>query len=281
MSTVMMQGLFAGGAVSYLHQKAVSGNDAQESWEALALEINHLFLLAGIVLRDSNYFSLAAKGVFLLTPVVLLGNFLNCDRTVSTQEKKIQEGLSHVYQTAALLMSIALVALGKHQMGLPMLAAGVVYFIASRILPFAWLATASATLALAGFAMRAIDHPSHYVKTAIIALVAEMVLLRIYKSINWTDFRPAPNGKKNEPAPTPLQPAPSTASHTTVVIVDKSRRSDKAHYAVHTNQIGSHSRVFVYKKPWSSSSRFAAAPQPRPNRGIVETVKGFSPELAF
>ncbi len=67
-----IQGIVAAGTVVYLTR--------EPSWEKVILAANYLFYLAGMARRAAQveipYFSLAAKGIFMLTPAFLMGHFL-------------------------------------------------------------------------------------------------------------------------------------------------------------------------------------------------------------
>ncbi len=107
-----VQGIIAAGTVAHLTREA--------TWEKIAFTSNHLFYLVGIASHtaavESPHFSLAAKAVFMVTPIVLIESFRQGQ--VSTP-KAIAIGyyFNRFYYAAAVVSTLVLVALGHTAYG--------------------------------------------------------------------------------------------------------------------------------------------------------------------
>ncbi len=106
-----IQGIVAAGTVAYLTREA--------SWERVALTANHLFYLVGIACDaasvEISYFSFAAKGVFILTPVFLIGNAAG--KTSLPGEKSFGNVFNRLFYVAAAVSTLVLVAMGNTAYG--------------------------------------------------------------------------------------------------------------------------------------------------------------------
>src|SRR4051794_30785168 len=107
-----VQGIIAAGTVAYLTREA--------TWEKITFSTNHLFYLVGIASHaaamEIPHFSLAAKMVFMVTPIVLMEHFRQGQ--VSTEKARaIGYYFSRFYYTAAVASTVVLVALGHTAYG--------------------------------------------------------------------------------------------------------------------------------------------------------------------
>jgi hypothetical protein len=119
---VFMRGLLAGGTSAYLHRKAGENvqEGSREAWATIAVQANHLFYLAVIILREArienDFFYFCSKNTLLLTPVVLASFY---DRqNLTAVEKSIASGMTSLYYLASFVSSLALLGLGKREFAL-------------------------------------------------------------------------------------------------------------------------------------------------------------------
>jgi hypothetical protein len=121
-----LRGVLAGGTVAYLHRTAErqAGQRSGKTYGTLALEVNHLFYLAVIVLRharaENSRFDFFAKTAFMLAPAFLGADFLRSK--ISFLEGSMTESLSYLYYLASFVSAIVLLGLGKKQFALGALA---------------------------------------------------------------------------------------------------------------------------------------------------------------
>ncbi len=151
-----VQGIVAAGTVAYLTRDA--------TWEKIAFTSNHLFYLAGIAAHaaavDIPHFSLAAKVVFCLTPIVLIEHFRQ-GQVSTAKAKSFGFYFNHFYYAAAVVSTLVLVALGHTAYGVGFFSVMTLDMIsrsknvnAYAQTAFEWSAT---TAALLTFASRAVS----------------------------------------------------------------------------------------------------------------------------
>jgi hypothetical protein len=102
-----VQGIVAAGTVAWLTREA--------TWEKMALSSNHLFYLVGIAANaaavDIPHFSLAAKAVFVMTPVVLFAHLYQGQES-TPKAKAIGYYFNPLFYAAAVASTVVLVAFG-------------------------------------------------------------------------------------------------------------------------------------------------------------------------
>jgi hypothetical protein len=107
-----VQGIIAAGTVAYLTREI--------SWKNVAFTANHLFYLADIALKEGlvevPYFSLAAKAVFAVTPVLVAVHLSGNKMRMRT--KLCAAHLSRFYYLASIVSTVVLVALGHTSYGI-------------------------------------------------------------------------------------------------------------------------------------------------------------------
>ena len=177
-----VHGILAAGTAAYLTREA--------TWEKIAFTSNHLFLLVGVAAHaaavEIPYFSLAAKVVFCVTPIVLIEHFRQ-GQVSTPKAKAIGHYFNRFYYAAAVISTLVLVRFGHTAYGvgffsvmaLDMLSRGrrVNAYVKSA---FEWSATATALLTFASYAAKLATPRGHY----IMALVgAQAFLPRICKFI--------------------------------------------------------------------------------------------------
>jgi hypothetical protein len=151
-----VQGIVAAGTVAYLTRDA--------TWEKIAFTSNHLFYLVGIAAHaaavDIPHFSLAAKVVFCLTPIVLIEH-LRQGQESTTKARSFGFHFNHFYYAAAVVSTLVLVALGHMAYGVGFFSVMMLDMISrSKSVnayvntSFEWSAT---TAALLTFASRAVS----------------------------------------------------------------------------------------------------------------------------
>lgn len=103
-----VQGILAAGTVAYLTR-------GEATWEKIAFTSNHLFYLVGIASHaaavEIPHFSLAAKVVFMVTPIVLIESFRQ-GQVSTPKSKAIGYYVNCFYYTAAAVSALVLVAFG-------------------------------------------------------------------------------------------------------------------------------------------------------------------------
>lgn len=116
-----IQGAIAAATTACLYRQITTAKETQEAWENIALGVNHLLLIAGAALRQGSIklpgFSMSAKAVFFLTPVVLVSS-LSVTREITSLEKSIACRFSQLYYLTTIVSSIALIALGNKDFGI-------------------------------------------------------------------------------------------------------------------------------------------------------------------
>ncbi len=115
-----IQGLVAAGATSFLYNEVdrTLNKKMQSSWKYTALQTNHALLIGGIALKAAGspmgLFSLTAKGVFFLTPAILVASVIKADRDITPLEERIITVVGSLNYLLSTISSIALLVLG-HQ----------------------------------------------------------------------------------------------------------------------------------------------------------------------
>jgi len=116
-----IQGAIAAATTACLYRQITAAKEKQETWENVALGANHLLLLAGAALKEahvhSTAFSLCAKTVFLLTPLVLISSYSK-KRSITPFEKFSATRFSQLYYLTTAVSSVAIIALGNKEFGL-------------------------------------------------------------------------------------------------------------------------------------------------------------------
>ncbi len=127
-----VQGAIAAATTACLCRQITQAQEAQQAWENIALGANHLFLFAGAALREGSIklpgFSLCAKAVFLMTPVVIVSSFSK-NHKINAFEKATAARFSQFYYLTTTVSSVALIALGNKDFGIAALAVFAIDFV--------------------------------------------------------------------------------------------------------------------------------------------------------
>jgi hypothetical protein len=183
-----IQGAVTGGAVLYFYQNQLQEKKAQDVWLNVASQVNHLFLITGILLSQANVngniHSNCAKYFFLATPFILGFNFYNKEREVTSLESSIKTILNSFYFIAAICTSIVLVILGNRDFGITFLSmicafllarAGIISFSVNKM---DIAKTSAALLALIGYSARVFDTSSMLNKIGMGVILAEIFITK-------------------------------------------------------------------------------------------------------
>lgn len=107
-----VQGIIAAGTAAYLTREATC--------EKMALTSNHLFYLVGIASQATEveipHFSLAAKAVFMMTPIAILEHFRQGQES-TPKTVAIGYYFNRFYYAAAVVSTVVLVAFGHTAYG--------------------------------------------------------------------------------------------------------------------------------------------------------------------
>jgi hypothetical protein len=116
-----VQGALAAATTACLYRQITTAKEKQKTWENVALGANHLLLIAGAALREIPIqlpgFSLSAKTIFLLTPLVLIASFSD-KRRITAFEKSTATRFSQFYYLTTSVSSVAMIALGNKDFGI-------------------------------------------------------------------------------------------------------------------------------------------------------------------
>lgn len=107
--TTALQGVIAAGTVGYLTR--------EPSWEKVFIAANHFFYLVGIEQlysgRQGFGIPQISKGVFVISPLFLLGGILVDYSNTSNQEATRRDYALYAYQFIAVISTVVLLALGS------------------------------------------------------------------------------------------------------------------------------------------------------------------------
>ena len=137
----IVKGIIGGGTTAHLYRRVERDNNApkKQPIDGIALQLNHILLLVGNVLKKVNLtssgFSLVSKNVFLATPFLLLTNTLinrnkeklirfNLESSAAKEKKFIQLGvdiLNAAYFSTSIITTVALFSLGNIALGITFL----------------------------------------------------------------------------------------------------------------------------------------------------------------
>jgi hypothetical protein len=177
-----VQGIIAAGTAAYLTR--------EQNWEKIAFTSNHLFYLVGIASQAAEveipYFSLAARAMFMMTPIVLIEHFRQGQESTE-KAKSFGFYFNRFYYAAAVVSTVVLVAFGHTAYGVGFFSVMALDMISrsDRVNAYVktavtWSAGGAALLTFASYAVKLATPVGNY----LMGVIAVMVFLpRIYKLI--------------------------------------------------------------------------------------------------
>jgi hypothetical protein len=188
-----LQGIIAAGTVAYLTRET--------SWKNVAFTANHLFYLAGIALKEGLVevpcFSLAAKAVFAVTPVLVAVHLSGNKMRMRT--KLCAAHLSRFYYLASAVSTVVLVAFGHTSYGIGFFSVVALDFAVRHekvhVLvkeAFGWGAAGAAVLTFASQGAKLSTLRGRYL---LCVVAAQLILPAVWKILN--NDLPRPTGSSS------------------------------------------------------------------------------------